>query len=104
MAPRSKLPAPGSSARSALIVGITGQDGSYLAEHLLAGGYTVHGLVRRASIFNPSRIDHLPSGPHIPAGRLVLHYGALTPPPPPHPLLKKILPPNGFHLPRPTHP
>lgn len=48
--------------KSALITGITGQDGSYLAEHLLAQGYTVHGLVRRASMFNRSRIDHLRTG------------------------------------------
>jgi GDPmannose 4,6-dehydratase len=98
MAPRSKLPAPSSSARSALIIGITGQDGSYLAEHLLAGGYTVHGLVRRASMFNRSRIDHLRSGPNIPAGRLVLHYGDLTDRTSLRRLLKKISPQEVYHL------
>ncbi|HVZ63789.1 MAG TPA: GDP-mannose 4,6-dehydratase [Lacunisphaera sp.] len=59
MAPSSHLPAPSSGARSALITGITGQDGSYLAELLLSKGYAVHGLVRRASMFNRSRIEHL---------------------------------------------
>ncbi len=98
MAPRSKLPAPSSSTRSALIIGITGQDGSYLAEHLLAGGCTVHGLVRRASMFNRSRIDHLRSGPSVPAGRLVLHYGDLTDRTSLRRLLKKISPQEVYHL------
>ena len=87
-----------SASRSALIIGITGQDGSYLAEHLLAGGYTVHGLVRRASMFNRSRIDHLRSGPSVPAGRLVLHYGDLTDRTSLRRLLKKISPREVYHL------
>src|SRR6185312_14585447 len=62
----------------ALITGITGQDGSYLAELLLAKGYTVHGLIRRASSFNTGRIDHLYSDPHQQETRLFLHHGDLT--------------------------
>jgi GDPmannose 4,6-dehydratase len=66
------------SARSALITGITGQDGSYLAELLLAKDYTVHGLVRRASSWNRSRIDHLSLGGELAGRRLKLHYGDLS--------------------------
>ncbi|WP_081934291.1 MULTISPECIES: GDP-mannose 4,6-dehydratase [Prochlorococcus] len=62
----------------ALITGITGQDGSYLAELLLDKGYIVHGIKRRASNFNTSRIDHLYQDPHEPNPRIVLHYGDLT--------------------------
>ena len=64
--------------KRALLTGITGQDGSYLAELLLAKGYQVHGLKRRASSFNTSRIDHLYQDPHEQDPRLVLHYGDLT--------------------------
>ena len=64
--------------RTALITGITGQDGSYLAELLLEKGYTVHGLIRRSSTFNTSRIDHLYQDPHDPSARLFLHHGDLT--------------------------
>ena len=64
--------------KRALITGITGQDGSYLAELLLEKGYQVHGVVRRASTFNTDRIDHLYHDPHDPAARLFLHYGDLT--------------------------
>ena len=64
--------------KSALITGITGQDGSYLAELLLEKGYQVHGIKRRASSFNTSRIDHLYQDPHESDPRLVLHYGDLT--------------------------
>lgn len=63
--------------RRALITGITGQDGSYLAELLLNKGYTVHGLVRRSSTFNTSRLDHLYVDRHSPHARLFLHYGDL---------------------------
>jgi GDPmannose 4,6-dehydratase len=66
------------SAKKALITGITGQDGSYLAELLLAKGYEVHGIKRRASSFNTDRIDHLYQDPHERDRRLVLHYGDLT--------------------------
>jgi GDPmannose 4,6-dehydratase len=65
-------------AKRALITGITGQDGSYLAEFLLSKGYEVHGLIRRASTFNTGRIDHIYSDPHVPATRLFLHYGDLS--------------------------
>ncbi len=64
--------------KRALITGITGQDGSYLAELLLSKGYEVHGLIRRASTFNTSRIDHLYVDPHDPAAKLFLHYGDLS--------------------------
>jgi GDPmannose 4,6-dehydratase len=64
--------------KRALLTGITGQDGSYLAELLLSKGYEVHGLIRRASTFNTSRIDHLYVDPHEADGRLFLHYGDLT--------------------------
>lgn len=64
--------------KTALITGITGQDGSYLAEFLLAKGYTVHGLIRRASTFHTDRIDHLYQDSHDPQARLFLHYGDLT--------------------------
>lgn len=64
--------------RKALITGITGQDGSYLAEFLLEKGYEVHGIKRRASLFNTQRIDHIFQDPHIENKRLVLHYGDLT--------------------------
>lgn len=64
--------------KRALITGITGQDGSYLAELLLSKGYEVHGLIRRASTFNTSRIDHLYVDPHSPDAKLFLHYGDLS--------------------------
>jgi len=66
------------SGKVALITGVTGQDGSYLAELLLAKGYEVHGIKRRASSFNTQRIDHLYHDPHAPGPRLHLHYGDLT--------------------------
>ena len=65
-------------AKKALITGITGQDGSYLAEFLLGKGYEVHGLMRRSSSFNTARIDHLYRDPHAEDCRLFLHYGDLT--------------------------
>ncbi|NUN24986.1 MAG: GDP-mannose 4,6-dehydratase, partial [Candidatus Jettenia caeni] len=64
--------------KRALITGITGQDGSYLAEFLLSNGYEVHGLIRRSSTFNTDRIDHLYLDPHDPQARLFLHYGDLS--------------------------
>jgi GDPmannose 4,6-dehydratase len=67
-----------SKGKKALITGITGQDGAYLAEFLLAKGYEVHGIKRRASSFNTDRIDHLYSDPHEPDRRMILHYGDLT--------------------------
>jgi GDPmannose 4,6-dehydratase len=64
--------------KKALITGITGQDGSYLAELLLAKGYEVHGIKRRASSLNTERVDHIYEDPHVPAARFKLHYGDLT--------------------------
>ena len=64
--------------KRALITGITGQDGSYLADLLLGKGYEVHGIIRRASTFNTSRIDHLYADPHINGVRMFLHYGDLS--------------------------
>ncbi len=64
--------------KRALITGITGQDGSYLAEFLLKKGYEVHGLIRRASTFNTERIDHLYTDPHDPKTKIYLHYGDLS--------------------------
>jgi len=64
--------------KRALITGVTGQDGAYLAEFLLEKGYEVHGLKRRASMFNTDRIDHLYQDPHVVDRRLVLHYGDMT--------------------------
>ena len=68
----------GNATKSALITGITGQDGSYLAEFLLSKGYVVHGLIRRASTFNTVRIDHLYKDSHDPSAKLFLHYADLT--------------------------
>ncbi|MDR0934623.1 MAG: GDP-mannose 4,6-dehydratase [Burkholderiaceae bacterium] len=64
--------------KTALITGVTGQDGSYLAEFLLNKGYMVHGIIRRASLFNTDRIEHLYQGPHVPDRRFILHYGDMT--------------------------
>lgn len=64
--------------KTALIIGITGQDGSYLAEFLISKGYQVHGLIRRASTFNTSRIDHLYQDRHESSPKLILHYGDLS--------------------------
>ena len=64
--------------KKALITGITGQDGSYLADLLLEKGYEVHGIIRRASSFNTSRIDHLYQDPHVNGVRMFLHYGDLS--------------------------
>lgn len=64
--------------KKALVTGVTGQDGSYLAELLLGKGYEVHGLIRRASTFNTHRIDHLYQDPHDSGARLHLHYGDLS--------------------------
>jgi len=64
--------------KTALITGITGQDGAYLAEYLLKKGYIVHGIKRRSSLFNTDRIDHLYQDPHVENRNLILHYGDLT--------------------------
>jgi GDPmannose 4,6-dehydratase len=64
--------------KTALITGVTGQDGAYLAEFLIRKGYTVHGIRRRTSLFNTARIDHLYTDPHDHSGKLILHYGDMT--------------------------
>ena len=64
--------------KKALITGVTGQDGSYLAEFLLDKGYEVHGIKRRSSLFNTQRVDHIYEDPHVEHQRFILHYGDLT--------------------------
>ncbi len=64
--------------KTALITGVTGQDGAYLAEYLLDRDYLVHGIKRRASSFNTDRVDHLYQDPHVPGGRFFMHYGDMT--------------------------
>jgi len=85
-------------AKIALITGITGQDGSYLTEQLLDKGYTVHGMIRRASSFNTARIDHLFNNPAIRNQRLFLHYGDLTDSSNLNRLLEKIGPDEIYNL------
>ena len=87
----------------ALITGITGQDGSYLAELLLGKGYEVHGLVRRASTFTTTRIDHLYRDPHDPDARLFLHYADLTDSSRLVTLLQQIEPSEVYHLAAQSH-
>lgn len=84
--------------KKALITGITGQDGSYLAELLLEKGYEVHGIIRRTSAFNTSRIDHLYTDPHINGVRLFLHYGDLSDGSNINRILEKIKPDEIYHL------
>jgi GDPmannose 4,6-dehydratase len=87
----------------ALITGITGQDGSYLAELLLAKGYVVHGLIRRASTFNTARIDHLYTDRHVSGTRLFLHYGDLSDGSRLTNLLTSILPDEVYNLAAQSH-
>src|ERR671932_1907108 len=82
----------------ALVTGITGQDGSYLAEQLLERGYEVHGLVRRSSSFNTDRIDHLYRDPHEEQARLFLHHADLTEPSRLVKLVYEIQPDEVYHL------
>jgi GDPmannose 4,6-dehydratase len=89
--------------KRALITGITGQDGSYLAEFLLNKGYEVHGIIRRASTFNTHRIDHLYVDPHIPDARLLLHYGDLMDGSRLSALLSHIQPDEVYHLAAQSH-
>ena len=84
--------------KKALITGITGQDGSYLADLLLAKGYEVHGVIRRASTFNTGRIDHLYTDPHVHGVRLFLHYGDLSDASNLTRLVDRIGPDEVFHL------
>ena len=85
-------------AKKALITGITGQDGSYLAELLLNKGYEVHGLIRRASTFNTGRIDHIFQDPHDKGAKLRLHYGDLSDGSNLNRLLSSIVPDEIYHL------
>jgi GDPmannose 4,6-dehydratase len=89
--------------KKALITGITGQDGSYLAEFLLAKGYEVHGVIRRASTFNTGRIDHLYKDPHINGVRLFLHYGDIADSTNLIKLLYRIQPDEVYHLAAQSH-
>jgi GDPmannose 4,6-dehydratase len=84
--------------KKALITGITGQDGSYLAELLLEKGYEVHGVIRRSSSFNTERIDHLYADPHTPGVRLKLHHGDLNDASSLNTLLRKIQPDEIYNL------
>ncbi|HEY7785966.1 MAG TPA: GDP-mannose 4,6-dehydratase [Pyrinomonadaceae bacterium] len=89
--------------KKALITGITGQDGSYLAEFLLAKGYEVHGIIRRASTFNTGRIDHLYKDPHINGVHLFLHYGDIADSTNLIKLLYRIQPDEIYHLAAQSH-
>src|SRR5712664_3280192 len=87
----------------ALITGITGQDGSYLAEFLLEKGYEVHGIIRRASTFNTGRIDHLYKDSHINGVHLFLHYGDISDSTNLIKLLYRIQPDEVYHLAAQSH-
>jgi len=89
--------------KKALITGITGQDGSYLAELLLAKGYEVHGIIRRASTFNTERIDHLYQDPHINGVRLFLHFGDIADSTNLIKLLYRVQPEEIYHLAAQSH-
>jgi GDPmannose 4,6-dehydratase len=89
--------------KRALITGITGQDGSYLAEFLLNKGYEVHGIIRRASTFNTHRIEHVYVDPHVPGAMLFLHYGELTDGSRLAALLSEIQPHEVYHLAAQSH-
>ncbi|CDM65083.1 GDP-mannose 4,6-dehydratase [Pyrinomonas methylaliphatogenes] len=89
--------------KKALITGITGQDGSYLAELLLSKGYEVHGIIRRASTFNTGRIDHLYQDPHVNGVRLFLHYGDIADSTNLIKLLYRIQPDEIYHLAAQSH-
>src|SRR5918998_165424 len=89
--------------KKAFITGVTGKDGSYLAELLLEKGYEVHGLIRRASTFNTSRVDHLYTDPHDEGARFFLHYGDLTDGSRLVTLLQKIQPDEVYHLAAQSH-
>ncbi|MDZ7721948.1 MAG: GDP-mannose 4,6-dehydratase [candidate division KSB1 bacterium] len=84
--------------KTALVTGITGQDGSYLTELLLDKGYIVHGMIRRSSSFNTGRIDHLYKDPHVKDRRMILHYGDLTDSSNLNRLLEKIQPEEIYNL------
>ena len=89
--------------KKALITGITGQDGSYLTEFLIAKGYQVHGIIRRASSFNTKRIDHIYQDPHEEPRRMVLHYGDLTDSSNLNRILEKVQPDEIYNLAAQSH-
>lgn len=89
--------------KKALITGITGQDGSYLAEFLLSKGYEVHGIIRRSSTFNTQRIDHIYVDPHEPNVRLFLHYGDLSDPGVITEIIYKVQPDEVYNLAAQSH-
>ena len=89
--------------KKALITGITGQDGSYLAEFLMEKGYEVHGLVRRSSSFNRGRIEHLCIRPEVPVGEIQLHYGDMTDTPSLNRLISTIRPDEVYNLAAQSH-
>jgi GDPmannose 4,6-dehydratase len=89
--------------KKALITGITGQDGSYLAEYLLSKGYEVHGIIRRASTFNTVRIDHIYVDPHEPNARLFLHYGDITDSDQIYNVIYNVQPDEIYHLASQSH-
>ena len=91
------------TSKTALITGITGQDGSYLAELLLDKGYEVHGIIRRASTFNTRRIDHIYVDPHVAGARLFLHHGDLLDGPRLTNLLAELQPDEIYHLAAQSH-
>jgi GDPmannose 4,6-dehydratase len=90
-------------AKRALITGITGQDGAYLTEFLLGKGYEVHGVLRRASLFNTDRIDHLYHDPHLPGPALSLHYGDLSDGTALRRVLEKVQPDEVYNLAAQSH-
>ena len=89
--------------KTALIFGITGQDGSYLSELLLKKKYNVHGVIRRSSTFNTSRIDHLYQDPHVNKRNFILHYGDVTDSISVSSLIKKVLPDEIYNLAAQSH-
>jgi GDPmannose 4,6-dehydratase len=89
--------------KRALITGVTGQDGAYLTEFLLGKGYEVHGLLRRASLFNTDRIDHLYHDPHLPGVNLALHYGDLSDGTALRRVLEKVRPDEVYNLAAQSH-
>ncbi|MDP2043801.1 MAG: GDP-mannose 4,6-dehydratase, partial [Candidatus Omnitrophota bacterium] len=89
--------------KKALITGITGQDGSYLAELLLSKGYEVHGIIRRASTFNTGRIDHIYVDPHSKKAKLFLHYGDISDSEQVNNIIFNIKPDEVYHLAAQSH-
>jgi GDPmannose 4,6-dehydratase len=94
---------PANASRKALVTGITGQDGSYLTELLLAKGYEVHGIIRRASTFNTDRLEHIYHDPHEAGARLFLHYGDMADGTGMRRILEEICPDEVYHLAAQSH-